>query len=73
MNHDFYEREPQREASQWMVFGLLLPGNYQLGINKDQKTIETLVIEATEFKYEVRSDLGFKKPDCLAHRSLEKL
>ena len=45
---------------------------YQLGINKDQKTIETLVIEATEFKYEVRSDLGFKKQDCLAHRSSQK-
>ena len=36
---------------------------YQIGINRDQNTIETKIIEATEFKYELRSDLGFKKPD----------
>ena len=37
---------------------------YQIGINRDQKTIETKIIEANEFKYELRSELGFKKPDA---------
>ena len=39
------------------------PELYQIGAIKGQEDTGTQVIEATEFKYELRSDLGFKKPD----------
>ena len=46
-----------------MAFGLSSRKLYQIGINRDRKTIETKIIGATEFKYELRIELGFKKPD----------
>ena len=41
-----------------MIFGLLLSGNIQLReAFRGQKSTGTWVVEATEFKFEVRSDL----------------
>ena len=36
---------------------------YQIQQYRSQEDTGTQVIKATEFKYELRSDLGFKKPD----------
>ena len=43
-----------------------------MGTNRDQKTIEKYIIEATEFKYDLRIDLGFKKPDPARNNKLSE-
>ena len=55
----FYEQRHKRKASQWVIFGLLSVFIKYSNIEARR----TLVIKATEFKFELRSDLGFKKPD----------
>ena len=39
------------------------PELYQIQQYRGQEDTGTQVIKATEFKYELRSDLSFKKPD----------
>ena len=39
------------------------PELYQIQQYRGQEDTGTLIIKATEFKYELRSDLGFKKLD----------
>ena len=68
----FTSERHKREASQWMAFGLSSRKLYQLGTNRDQKTIEKYIIEATEFKYDLRIDLGFKKPDPARNNKLSE-
>ena len=55
-----------KPAGQWMIFVLsffLSVKICQTEHYRGQRSTGTSVIEANEFKYEVRSDLGFKKPD----------
>ena len=69
----FTSERHKREASQWVIFGLSSSRKlYQLGTNRDQKTIEKYIIEATEFKYDLRIDLGFKKPDPARNNKLSE-
>ena len=67
LHNYFYERVPtglERVNGSYLAFSSSSSVKIcQIEHYRGQRSTGTSVIEANEFKYEVRSDLGFKKPD----------